>query len=703
MYPIFAENLNELIAKISGTGVVPDLKGEWLKSRGAVDKIAIKDNIDYEEVDLKPFDLYKRLGSGHARTAKIQKVTKEGSSPEDVKIHYKVVQTSENDANKVVGILDGIYSMLQNHSTDYTVMSCATAETSITGKLPKKEEFKKAVGNVIKLQNNSVDILEASCKIEDNDFSENSLFEITIKEQEEISKEDILANLLEDKFVRLPVIDVTEVTKFHEVINGQLALVITPAALEEEVVEADAKQKAKQKLNTRAGKATGKLYAYNQKAKRFEAIKEQVLVSGTKLVVEQNNKLVVFKEVDSLGYEQEAITADKYIVALSNDIANVYATTATGVEPLISLSALASNDIGEDFTVSFAEGKMPALKSATSKNKTIVQVLSNELVWNSYGDLLDKLAEDKMLSDLFDFTLVNAAMIGEDACGLIAGSGADKGEATYDVNKYIPYTTPDNFARHLAQHCMYTSLKTYPTHGVIGCDRIAGITLDSVATKVNSVLENDFDLYAKKPNGNNLYLSNNMPYPLGRNISITFMQYPITTGNGYNYISNGTGYAGMASTLEAERSSTNQPINIRGIMFELSNYQLSKLTAKGIVTCKATTQGLVITDGITQAPVESEYRRLSVTKTINRVDKILRGVIEPYIGLQDNLANKNSMNTAIKSALNKLVNVLIAKYDFKIVTDAAAQRMGIIKIAYSIRPINEIKEVRNTLDIQESK
>ena len=198
--------------------------------------------------------------------------------------------------------------------------------------------------------------------------------------------------------------------------------------------------------------------------------------------------------------------------------------------------------------------------------------------------------------------------------------------------------------------------------------------------------------------------NNNVPHPIGRCISVPFMQYTVTTGNGYNYVSNGAaGYAGMVSTLAADRSSTNQPINIPNLAFELSNYQLSKLTGKGVVTCKRTTQGLVITDGITMAPVDSAYRRLSTTKVINVVDRSLREVIEPFIGLQDNVATINSLNTAITSVLNKLKESLINYYEFKIVTDQASSRLGIIKINYTIIPTNEIKEVRNTVSVQESK
>ena len=165
------------------------------------------------------------------------------------------------------------------------------------------------------------------------------------------------------------------------------------------------------------------------------------------------------------------------------------------------------------------------------------------------------------------------------------GIGEDKGAVYYDTTMYIPYTTSDNFARQLAQHCVYTSLKTFPTHGIIGCAKLNGVTLSTIADRVNEILALDLDLYAKRSNGNNMLNNNNMPHPIGRCISIPFMQYTVTTGNGYNYVSNGAaGYAGMVSTLDADRSSTNQAISLPTLAFELSNYQLSKLTGKGIVT-----------------------------------------------------------------------------------------------------------------------
>jgi hypothetical protein len=268
---------------------------------------------------------------------------------------------------------------------------------------------------------------------------------------------------------------------------------------------------------------------------------------------------------------------------------------------------------------------------------------------------------------------------------------------------YIAYTTNDNFARHLAQHCLYTQLKTYPCHGVIGCSKITGINLSTIAQRVDEICNFNFDLFAKKENGNYMYDADNEPYPLGRCLSITNLQYVVNPGSEYNYMSNGAaGYAGMVSALPVDRSSTNQPINIPAMTYELSNYQLGRLNNKGIVCAKNSSNGVVIVDGITQAPKTSAFRRLSTSKTINEVDKVLRAAIEPFIGLVDSLTTRNSLHTAIKSALESLKGVIINDYKFKIYTDASGGNLGVIRADYVIVPYNEIREVRNRVEISDS-
>ena len=649
-FPLFAKAINDLSALLPTSA---DINGEWLKAVGMIDKIAIKNKVDYEEVELDEFDLYQRLGSGYAQTAQI--VALKGAMDDHVR-GYKVTVPDSNNVNRVIGIEDGIYSMLENHSTNYTVLASANAETKISGKLPRKDVFKKRKAGTFKLSDNSVQVIEIATKINEKDFSDSKTVKIVIKSVEQaIDQAAILKNL--DTSI-----------KARRIVG-----------IKSEGESAAAKY------------AEGTLVAVDTSLKK---VVKGALVSESVngyFLADTDDGLKLYNCVEGT-LSEHSVREGNTIIATNGQYANVYKENGTAIyEPISTLAEIANTELDEDYTLCHVEDLATGLT---------VNIFSTEAQWMTFGELVDRLNENEVFAKLFKASALKPdAEVGS----LVQGTGQDKGEIYFDTTMYVPYTTTDNFARHLAQHCVYTSLKTFPTHGIIGCAKLNGVNLSTIADRVNEILALDLDLYAKRPNGNNMLNNNNMPHPIGRAISIPFVQYTVTTGNGYNYVSNGAaGYAGMVSTLDADKSSTNQPINLPTLAFELSNYQLSKLTGKGIVTVKTTTQGTVVTDGVTMAPVDSAYRRLSTTKVINVVDAALREVIEPYIGSQDNLATRNSLQTAITSRLNKLKEKLISYYKFNIISDSSAARLGIIKVQYVVIPYNEIKEVRNTLSVQES-
>ena len=652
-YPLFAKASNDLSALLP---VAADINGEWLKPVGVIDKIAVKNKVDYEEVELDEFDLYQRLGSGYAQTAHI--VALKSSSDDGIR-GYKVAVPDSNDVNRVVGINDGIYSMLENHSTNYTVLASANAETKISGKLPRKDVFKKREAGTFKLSDSDVEVIEITTKINEKDFSDSKAVKIVIKSVE-----------ADDAFDQAAILKNLDTSIKARRIVG-----------------------IKSEGETAAAKyAEGTLVAVDGTS--LKKVVKGALVSESVdgyFLADIDGGLKLYKCNQGTLSEHSAEEGNA-IIATNGQYANVYQENDSEIyEPISTLAEIANTELDEDYTLCHVEDLATGLT---------VKVFSTEAQWMTFGELVDRLNENEVFAKLFK---ASALKPDTEVGSLVQGTGQDKGKIYFDTTMYVPYTTTDNFARHLAQHCVYTSLKTFPTHGIIGCAKLNGVNLSTIADRVNEILALDLDLYAKRSNGNNMLNNNNMPHPIGRCISIPFMQYTVTTGNGYNYVSNGAaGYAGMVSTLSADKSSTNQPINLPTLAFELSNYQLSKLTGKGIVTVKNTTNGTVITDGITMAPVDSAYRRLTTSKVINVVDASLREVIAPYIGSQDNLANRNSMNTAITSVLNKLKENLISYYKFKIVSDEASARLGIVKIQYTIIPYNEIKEVRNTLSVQET-
>ena len=651
-FPLFAKAINDLSALLPTSA---DINGEWLKAVGMIDKIAIKNKIDYEEVELDEFDLYQRLGSGYAQTAQI--VALKGAMDGQVR-GYKVTVPDSNNVNRVIGIEDGIYSMLENHSTNYTVLASANAETKISGKLPRKDVFKKRKAGTFKLSDSDVQVIEIATKINEKDFSDSKAVKIVIKS---VETEDAI-----DQAAILKNLDTS--IKARRIVG------------------------IKSEGETAAAKyAEGTLVAVDTSLKK---VVKGALVSESVngyFLADTDDGLKLYNCVEGT-LSEHSVREGNAIIATNGQYANVYKENGTAIyEPISTLAEIANTELDEDYTLCHVEDLATGLT---------VNIFSTEAQWMTFGELVDKLNENEVFAKLFKASALKPDV---EVGSLVQGTGQDKGEIYFDTTMYVPYTTTDNFARHLAQHCVYTSLKTFPTHGIIGCAKLNGVNLSTIADRVNEILALDLDLYAKRPNGNNMLNNNNMPHPIGRAISIPFVQYTVTTGNGYNYVSNGAaGYAGMVSTLDADKSSTNQPISLPTLAFELSNYQLSKLTGKGIVTVKTTTQGTVVTDGITMAPVDSAYRRLSTTKVINVVDAALREVIEPYIGSQDNLATRNSLQTAITSRLNKLKEKLISYYKFNIISDSSAARLGIIKVQYVVIPYNEIKEVRNTLSVQES-
>lgn len=650
-FPLFAKAINDLSALLPTSA---DINGEWLKAVGMIDKIAIKNKVDYEEVELDEFDLYQRLGSGYAQTAQI--VALKGAMDGQVR-GYKVTVPDSNNVNRVIGIEDGIYSMLENHSTNYTVLASANAETKISGKLPRKDVFKKREAGTFKLSDSSVEVIEIATKINEKDFSDSKAVKIVINSVEEaIDQAAILKNL--DTSI-----------KARRIVG-----------IKSEGESAAAKY------------AEGTLVAVDGTSlkKVVKGALAPESVDGY-FLADTDDGLKLY-ECTQGSLSEHSAEEGNAIIATNGQYANVYQRNSSAIyEPVSTLAEIANTELDEDYTLCHVEDLATGLT---------VKVFSTEAQWMTFGELVDRLNENEVFAKLFKASALKPDV---EVGSLVQGTGQDKGKIYFDTTMYVPYTTTDNFARHLAQHCVYTSLKTFPTHGIIGCAKLNGVNLSTIADRVNEILALDLDLYAKRPNGNNMLNNNNMPHPIGRAISIPFVQYTVTTGNGYNYVSNGAaGYAGMVSTLDADKSSTNQPISLPTLAFELSNYQLSKLTGKGIVTVKTTTQGTVVTDGITMAPVDSAYRRLSTTKVINVVDAALREVIEPYIGSQDNLATRNSLQTAITSRLNKLKEKLISYYKFNIISDSSAARLGIIKVQYVVIPYNEIKEVRNTLSVQES-
>lgn len=674
--PIFAEDMDELRNILRGVEVFMFDKFDFLETQGVADRAFAKDRIDYEEVNISNFDIYKRLGSGFAITARAERRT----NAEGKEITPRIKETPVNDANRIHTLGDGIYSMLENLNARYRVLTAGNADSKINGRLPRPSDFlvtapvsTEILGSLIKV----------TPKVKEDDKSNPKSYSFKVNAITDGKLEALVSEVYTAKVFK--VVPKAEEEDLENVIVPNGTLVMT---FNEE------------------GKGFLKRFNDNhyELINNERMIGELFIVAGKLYRGVSSDDGLVFEEIAISGEPDPKFHGKDYVLAENNG--RVYAFKFEGrpdvhVTPIGDINTMLSENI--DKTVVYAQ------HNHFEVNPIIVS--SAILDGMTLEEFVEFLNEHESLRAHFSFEITSlgferkddyVADIAETSLGEETLLEKDR-TAAYDYNKYIPYKTNDNFARQLAQHCTYTSLKTAPTHGIIGTNRMSDLGLNSIANRVEQLLNLELDLYAKNAAGRNMLDRNNMPYPIGKNISLVFTQYFLNMSDGYRYVSNGAaGYAGMVSQLPLDQSSTSQPIDLPGTMFELTNYQLTRLTQKGIITIKQSyTRGLVVTDGVTQAPAASPFRRLSVTRVIGAVEELIREAVEPYIGKQNHSANRNSMQTAVKSNLDKIKDRLIEDYEFNMVIDPRVMKFSYVDIDYKIVPIYEIREVRNRISVKE--
>lgn len=698
-YPVYAKDaasLNACIDKIDS--ITMSKLFDFLEVSGKVDSVWLQDKNDYEKVNLKDFEKYMILGSGFANTARIVE-TKQGTGI------YKVEEVvSENDLNKVVPITEGIYSVLENLKTKYRVLTCADADKEIKGKLPKKSEFLMSNPKTSEIFSNTVSV---TSKLEKNDISAKAKtysFELrTLSEDSHLLSAEMIVEELSKTSGKVAIakyaLDATtiESTGFDSSLLEDGDIVLFKSSIEKKV--------------------NGRMVTCEDKSEFVDSL---IVTESGIFKVTQGQSGLTATAVTSL---EDIAKATLILAEIRGEIAIFKVKVSDAAITSIEVEAMLSSVMNEEdiFTVI-----LPVISKTVVTNKVVIKAPNLDIT--SLSELVIAMSNASLLKKKFEFNIgrsipdaakyysVIPDIFEKPASGEVINTATskvnsetatndfiDRGLPIYDKSIYIPFKTGDNFARQLAQHCTYTSIKTSPTHGIIGCKKLLATNLKAVADKVEVLANTDFNLYAKKGNGNDMLDRNNMPYPIGRNVSVVFFQNRVEAGDNYTFLSSGAAaYAGMISVLPVDSSSTFQAINAEPT-FELSNYQLGRLTQAGFVTIKNSyTKGYTITDGITMAPITSPFRRLSVTRIINTVDEAIRGASEPFIGKQNSLAARNSLQTAIKSKLDLMIEKIIEKYNFKLIVDRSAEKMGIINIEYNVIPLNEIREVRNTISVKDN-
>ena len=704
-YPIYYDNVRQMREVLLTANVTMKEADDYLKEQGVSERAFLDDGIDYEETSLTPFEIYQKLGEGFAVTA-IAERRVDGNGNE---LLPKVKEAPLDDPLRIVPVGDGAYSALQDAKIKYRVLgSGIAADQEIGGKIPKATAFKTTVVNDVLLMNG---LISVTPKIEEDDATAAKAYTFTM------AKYDLEANPI-------------ELTKDNLYMDGIATCIgfADDAATLEEIANAEPGEMAIAGQTLYVANAKGKFTDTVDKNYAGSYTEDGVIKYGGKLFA-AGGKLfkadevvtegtVTVSEFDADGKEFVLAEANGKLFVVKNDGAM---TPVCEYDTAINLTKdedaevglfvfATSNEIGENAVmiqgVDFDTMTMADFVEALNES-ALGRLFTFELT--SAGGVL----RDEYVADADEQAKEDARRNGDTGAeSMIEDAAAVKLEADrsrgYDYTKHIPYYTTDNFMRQLAQHCTYTELKTGPARGVIGFKRVSDLSKTNLAKKVAELKAHNWDLYAKTYYGRNMLDSNNLPYPIGRNVSAVFTQNRVTTPSNYVQVCNGaSAYAGMVSTLPLEQSSTAQTIDITP-MFELTHSQLTSLTGAGIVSIRSSfTRGYVVTDGITMAPADDVLKRLFNTRVMGYVEDLLRAACEPFIGKANNVTNRNSLSTAIDSALSRITEnrnandgtALLLSYEFSLADDATAEQYTYIDIYYTIRPVNEIRNIYNHIRV----
>lgn len=241
-----------------------------------------------------------------------------------------------------------------------------------------------------------------------------------------------------------------------------------------------------------------------------------------------------------------------------------------------------------------------------------------------------------------------------------------------------------SFAQTIADYCLQKTLMEKSVVGYIGVDSPSDTKAATIRQHVANLMTIDTEI---------------SPY-LQVVASETGIILPVSN---QMYFTNGaTHYAALVSTLAPESATTNKVVpGVKASRFNYSLRQLSQLTSKKIVTFRVKNGNqLVVTDGVTTAPSikianivrDSDYARLSTLRITQLAITVVREACEPFIGEANQIPRYNSLNTAIRSALETIREAgAIMGYSFSV--HANGGYLDQVTVSLEIIPAFELRRV----------
>lgn len=250
-----------------------------------------------------------------------------------------------------------------------------------------------------------------------------------------------------------------------------------------------------------------------------------------------------------------------------------------------------------------------------------------------------------------------------------------------------------SFAQTVADYCATKTLMKSAAVGYIGVRSPVDAKVSTIRKYVDELLKLDTEI---------------SPYlqVVGSEVGVIM---PVT--NSVHYTNGATHYAALISNLKKESAPTNKTVpGVKAVRFDYSLRQLSRLTAKKIVTFRLKDRtNLIVTDGVTTAPSivigstvrDSDFTRLSTLRITQLAITVVREAVEPFIGEANEMPQYNAMNTAIKSALETIREAgAISGYKFSIAN--VSSYLDQATVVLEIIPAFELRRVEVQVNLTPS-
>lgn len=267
-------------------------------------------------------------------------------------------------------------------------------------------------------------------------------------------------------------------------------------------------------------------------------------------------------------------------------------------------------------------------------------------------------------------------------------------------------TTVDNsMVTRVARKCREISENTHPCIAVMGVKPYVGASEVMTPSVVSSHLalstladrELDIDEPTTDSAGNVIYVR---LAEAGRHVLVVASEIiPVGYNPSWGYANGAASLAGTISRLASYTSPSNKVLyNINTMRYNPTRTLQNTLSGKGVNTVVLNFNRVpIFGEGLTFASGTSDYTRISTMRIINECSLLVRQVCQKFIGEASTIQVRNSMETAVTSALRGMMQLgALLDADFT-VSYIANENKAIIDLV--VTPAFELKSIEVRLSV----